>query len=46
MVNSLMIVLMLYVVYMIMGEYTRNKVLLDALPPDRKANVQMCLIVL
>jgi hypothetical protein len=24
---------------MIMGEYTRNKVLLDALPPDRKANM-------
>jgi hypothetical protein len=32
-------VMMLYVVYMIMGEHTRNKVLLDALPPDRKANV-------
>jgi hypothetical protein len=25
-------VMMLYVVYMIMGEHTRNKVLLDALP--------------
>jgi hypothetical protein len=30
---------MLYVVYMIMGEYTRNKVLLNALLPDRKINV-------
>jgi hypothetical protein len=31
--------MMLYVVYMIMGEYTRNKVLLNALLPDRKVNL-------
>ena len=35
-------VMMLYVVYMIMGEHTRNKVLLDALPGVAAGSQSKC----